>query len=751
MATKYYLKPQSLVRQENETDFNVRKLCDDILCVGAGGSSAVPNYTIGDPNLYKVNHIVKLNSDGTVDTSFNAGTTIHSNSRCILQNDGKILVFNEFYSNGIIRLNNDGSVDNTFNTGSGFDSYTVTAAIQSDGKILVGGDFSTFDGNAHNRLVRLNTNGSIDNTFSVGSGFNGTVKAIAIQSDEKILIGGTFTSYQGTPFNNLIRLTSSGTIDDSFQITTGISNDPFAGDTPTVEHIAIYDNKIIVGGRFQRYNGTISNNLTRINFDGTIDDTLYINPGFNSFVYDTKLQNNKLICVGGFTTYNGETHNRLIRLNNDGSVDNTFSTGTALSQIAYSINLLNEDIIIGGAFSTYNGQNNGGIVLINTNGSINNNFNSGLGFHISNTTGTILSILNANNKLILSGNFIAYDGSILNNGFNKPLINRKTQTLDNIIFGSGFNNAVRAIAFQSDNKILVGGSFTNYNGTSVTRIVRLNTDGSVDPTFVTGSGFNNRVMDIVVKNDGKILIGGYFTSYNGVSANRIIQLTASGTIDGSFNIGTGVTNASYVGTIKIQDDNKILIGGVFNTYKGTTSNNIARINTNGNIDSLFLATNVFFGGVSDIGLMSDNKIVVAGRYGFGGPLAILNNDGSLYEEPYPLETSTINTIAILDDDSIIIGYSFNADDMVNKKHKNLKKLQSNGIIDSTFYRGLMNADSRVNKILIQSDNKILIFGVFSGYDTVPCVNLIRLYSDGTLDQTMDFGIKQDLYTIALLK
>lgn len=751
MATKYYLKPQSLVRQENETDFNVRKICDDIVFLGAGGSSATPNYTIGDPDLYKVNNIIKLNLDGTVDNSFDALCKIAPNARCLLQSDGKILVFNEFYSDGITRLNSDGSVDNTFNIGSGFDSYTVTAAIQSDNKILVGGDFTTFDGNARNRIVRLNNSGSIDNTFSIGSGFNGRVKAIAIQSDGKVLIGGTFSSYQGTPFNNLIRLTPSGTIDDSFQITTGISNDPFAGDTPTVEHIAIYDNQIIVAGRFERYNGTISNNLVRINSDGTIDDSLYINPGFNSIVYDTKLQNDKLICVGSFTTYNGETHNRVVRLNNDGSVDNTFSTGTALSQIAYSINLLNEDIIIGGSFGSYNAQNNGGIVWINTNGSINNNFNSGLGFHKSNITGTILSILNSNNKLILSGDFIAYKGSILNNGVNKPLLNRKTETLNNFLLGDGFNNAVRALAFQNDGKVLIGGSFTTYDGISATRIARLNTNGSIDNTFVTGSGFNNRILDIVVKDDGKILVGGYFTSYNGVSANRIIQLTASGTIDGSFDIGTGVTNAGYVGTIKIQDDNKILIAGVFNTYKDSTSNMIARINPNGNIDSSFLATNVFFGGVSDIGLMSDGKIVVAGRYGFGGPLAILNSDGSLYEEPYPLETSTVTTIAILDDDSIIAGYDSNSTDMINKKHKNIKKLQSNGVIDSSFYRGLMNSDNYVTKILVQSDNKILVFGRITGYDDTPCVNLIRLYSDGTLDKSLDFGIKESIYNIAILQ
>ena len=112
------------------------------------------------------------------------------------------------------------------------------------------------------------------------------------------------------------------------------------------------------------------------------------------------------------------------------------------------------------------------------------------------------------------------------------------------------------MAIQSDGKILVGGTFFTYNGVSANRVIRLNSDGSVDNTFVTGTGFNNYVLSIVIQSDGKILVGGGFTAYNGVSANRIIRLNSDGSIDNTFVTGTGFDN--YVYSIAIQSDGKIL-------------------------------------------------------------------------------------------------------------------------------------------------------------------------------------------------
>ncbi|MEY3470703.1 MAG: hypothetical protein RLZZ223_53, partial [Candidatus Parcubacteria bacterium] len=147
------------------------------------------------------------------DTSFNIGTGFNNWVYSLaLQSDGKILVGGDFTSyqgvgaNYIIRLNSDGSRDTSFNLGTGFNDSIASLALQSDGKILVGGWFSNYNGDTVNRIVRLNSNGSIDSSFNIGTGFNGSVYSLALQSDGKILVGGYFTSYQDQPAGYLIRV-----------------------------------------------------------------------------------------------------------------------------------------------------------------------------------------------------------------------------------------------------------------------------------------------------------------------------------------------------------------------------------------------------------------------------------------------------------------------------------------------------------------------------------------------------------------
>ena len=91
-------------------------------------------------------------------------------------------------------------------------------------------------------------------------------------------------------------------------------------------------------------------------------------------------------------------------------------------------------------------------------------------------------------------------------------------------FGDGANSIVSTTAIQADGKIIIGGYFTSYNGTGRNRIARLNTDGSLDATFNPGTGADNIVYTTAIQADGKIIIGGVFTSYNGTGRNRIARV-----------------------------------------------------------------------------------------------------------------------------------------------------------------------------------------------------------------------------------
>lgn len=127
---------------------------------------------------------------------------------------------------------------------------------------------------------------------------------------------------------------------------------------------------------------------------------------------------------------------------------------------------------------------------------------------------------------------------------------------------TGFNDAVDVVALQADGKLIVSGDFTSYSGRT-NRLLRLNADGSLDATFNPGgSGPNNNVQFLQVQADGKILVGGNFTSYNGNAAapDRLIRLNADGTLDAGFNAGgSGASGAVY--TVLTLADNRLLVGG----------------------------------------------------------------------------------------------------------------------------------------------------------------------------------------------
>ena len=441
------------------------------------------------------------------------------------QTDGKILIggyftrYNGDIVNKIIRLNTDGSRDISFNTGNGFVDPGVVYAIkqQTDGKILIGGDFTQFNDGTENRIIRLNADGSKDTSFNTGTGFNAIVRTIALQTDGKIIVGGDFTTFSGVTENRIIRLNSDGTKDTYFITGTGLNQ--------TVYSIELQvDGKILVGGSFNSYNRDAENRIIRLNNDGTKETSFNSGTGFNSAVLSLKQQPDGKILVGGyFTSYNGNNQNKIIRFNTDGTKDNSFHTGFDYTDVFWvggftddfvnAIELQDDGkILVGGRFNSYNGVTENFIIRLNADGTKDNSFNT----------------------------------------------------------GTGFNNNVLAIKPQADGKILVGGGFTSYNGGAVNRIIRLNSDGTKDNSFNPGIGFNTWVETIQLQTDGKILVGGDFTQFNDVAENRLIRLNTDGSKDTSFNTGIGFNN-NAVYAIELLDDGKILVGGQFISYNGDNS------------------------------------------------------------------------------------------------------------------------------------------------------------------------------------
>ena len=176
-----------------------------------------------------------------------------------------------------VRLNSDGSIDPSFNTGTGPNSSVFSVAHQPDGKILVGGDFTRYNGVTRNRVVRINGDGSLDTSFDPGSGANGFVLSVVSQPDGKILLKGGFAAVGGTSRSEIARLNSNGTLDASFNPGTGLTGSLPVADIPTATLALQPDMKIIVVGRLTHYNGVPRRGIARVNSDGSLDSTF--NPG----------------------------------------------------------------------------------------------------------------------------------------------------------------------------------------------------------------------------------------------------------------------------------------------------------------------------------------------------------------------------------------------------------------------------------------------------------------------------------------
>lgn len=357
---------------------------------------------------------------------------------------------------------------------TGFNADPEIIKQQADGKILFGGYYTTYQGVSANRIVRLNTDFSIDDTFVYGTGFNAEVNSIAIQSDGKILVGGNFTSYNGTARNRIIRLNSDGSVDTSFVIGTGFDASVWV---MTIQP----DGKILVGGDFTTYSGSSRSKIVRLNTNGSIDTTLASPGTINNTIFDIGIQtDNKIIITGFFTQISGVTNNRIARLSSTGVIDNTFVTGGLNGGGYVVVCQADGKIVVGGDFTQVSGTSSNRIVRFLSGGTRDTSFNIGTGFALASTFGGVLDITPVNNKYTISGVFQSYNGTTA-----KALIRLNTDgSVDTTLNqGAGFTYNVDGFslpsAVLSNGNIVVGGDFSAYQGITTTRAAVLTPFGGL--------------------------------------------------------------------------------------------------------------------------------------------------------------------------------------------------------------------------------------------------------------------------------
>lgn len=631
----------------------------------------------------------------------------------------------------IARLSRTGVVDPGFRTGSGFDYSVLDLQSTADGSgdVYAAGDFTAYDGTAAGGIVRLNCDGSVDQGFATGAGFDRQANTVAFADDGSgdIYVGGGFDKYQGVSTGRVVRLHQDGTRDTAFSPVIG-SPAYFIAPAGDGSHDIYVARDFVIQRRTA--NGGFREGYTQGSFTQLGQYPCCI---FNALAV-AQDHSGDVYVAGDFSSYNGTEARGLVRLNGDGSLDTGFNPGPSdVKTIAVATDG-SGDIYIGG---------NWGMARLKPDGSRDTTLAMGSGF--DGWVYTIRVAPDGSGDIYVAGDFTSYNGT----GADRVArIHPDGSIATEFSLPSRFDRPVYALARVPDGSgdIYAGGAFSTFNGIPVPGIARLKPDGTLNPAFVSGTGFDGEVWAILDAGDGSgdIYASGPFSSYNGIPIPTccLVRLAADGTLIRSFpGFGTpfavvpDITSRAYVG------------------IDGDAGDSIARLNPDGTRDPAFDAGSGFsgFGGyLYGLALATDpsGNLYAAGHFThYNGvavpPVVRLHADGSLDDTfhadsrldfgPLP----TVNAVQVARDGSgdVYVGGEFhNAQDGGSR---NIVRLNPDGTIDDTFAIG--NGFGTGYSLLLAGDTSGDIYVGLEGgtYDGVRLGGMMRLNSDGTLDTAFE--------------
>lgn len=651
----------------------------------------------GPEDLWLSRKLVRLNTNGSIEQAFITGTGFNGPVLCLaLQADGKILVGGAFTSfsgtacNNICRLNSNGTLDATFSAVPGCDGAVRRILLVPGNLIMLGGDFTSVNATPRNKLARVDLNGVADPTFNLGgSGVVGQVRAMALQPDGRVIVGGLLSSYNGIARSNLFRVLANGSLDGSYMSTAG------AGADGAVNDIVMAGAAHLAAGAFLNVNGTFRSGLVKLSAAGSIVTTYA--PPVGSFGEFTQV----VALTGGATL---EVRRALIGFSNSqylvashsvtGVADGSLATGIENSATA-AIGGYGEQFGAGavgclvaeapsGAIYVLGESCNRGLLRFASDGSLDPSFNCGYGLlgsssrsparnvhlpaielcnadalwvgcAVQDGTGLMRgpTIRNANGGLasgwppstlpVSYEAFYAMSGNT-SGGLAVSHAQRTYEVLDATGNHTGVFNSTgliprystgrNALVWYGDGRVLVGGAENVTPDPDPAVLSRYLIDGVLDPSFTeplaaTGA---ERVETVALATSGRIYIAGTFSSINGNARGRIARLLSNGALDLTFDPLGGFNDT--VRDILEQPDGKVLCTGDFTTYRGSSAPGICRLNADATLDPTFNAGTGLNGEGWKLLRRSDGLIYASGRFTHyngapRGSLVAINSDGSV--------------------------------------------------------------------------------------------------------------------------
>lgn len=721
-----------------------------------------------------------------------------------------------------MRFNSDGTPDGSFMAGRAEAGSVSSLVLQKDGKILIGGDFQYFSGTTNSYLVRLNPDGSPDHTFQFRSSYNTPrpIGALAIQSDGSILFGERSTLYVRADVV-LGRLTTNGTFDTSFQTLMVYWADGASPPNHTTDYILVLENdeilasvetgflkfhsngtldrrftrpasqgsfrvnciavnkhgQIIVGGLFTNLNNILVNNLARLSPDGALDPNFV--PAVNFYPGGRLSQlhvtpDNKLFISGGIFASARTNQQGLVKLNHDGSLDTTFdSSGTRVGG-PFAVQTDNK-VVVGGFFTNTAGASWYRLVrltneppapplILEEPASQITFAGERIRIHVTTTcAGEAPTYTWHRNGLVLPGE--ASDILFITNcaptdaGFYHVVVSNSVGTVTsavanvtvqipmqagsvdpNFYAGRGPNNTVYAMARDTNGSVMIGGAFTSVDGLPRTRIARLNSSGALDPTFNPGSGADQEIRALAIQDDGRTIAGGFFSNFNGVATGPVVRLNPDGTLDNSFLVQG--FRSGHVHTLMLTEDGKILLGGNFE-MQDFLIRKVVRLNQNGSLDTSFacnLPSARFLTAepVYSLARLPEGSILAAGD--FPNSVAKLKANGTVETTFISPSNNIIYTVITDGRDSFFAG--------VRSSNFSLTVTKYGAFGDANpDFKGLISRTNSsavtIRALALDDCSRVLVGGTF---DTVNSGNqscLARLDNTGATDLTFKQGLRID--------
>jgi uncharacterized delta-60 repeat protein len=544
---------------------------------------------------------------------------------------------------------------------------------------------------------------------------NNYVEAMAIQPDGKILAGGWFTQIGGQARNFIARLDPATGLADSFN--------PNA-DNYVRTIVVQTDGKILVGGYFHNIGGEQRNLIVRLDPVTGLPDSFNPNPTtiqqHTPTVLAITIQPNGKILVGGhFTQIGGQARNNIARLDPTTGLADSFdpstNVGVGISYVSSIAIQPDGKILVGGDFRQIGGQPRAGMARLDPITGQADSFDP-------EPTPTYNSPPVASIALEPDGEIVAGGGFAGIGGQQRARIARLDPTTAladsfdaHLVYDlKGNIGDINAIAIQPDGKIIAAGSFTGLGGQSRNHIARL------DPATALADSFNANlprqssfVQSVALQADGKILIGGGFATINGQTRNRIARLEIDGELDQTLNLnmaGIDVLATAF------QPDGKIIIAGNFTAILGANRHYIARLNRDGTLDPAFDPN--AGAPVHAIAVQADGKVLLGGQFlSLGGqPRSRIGRVDAITGQPdsfNPASNAVVRAIAVQADDEILVGGDFTS--IGGQTRHNIARLNpGTGLADSFD----PNANGSVRSIVVQKNGDVLVGGAFSGAKSI---------------------------------